>query len=144
MQKNSNQTLLAEEIEALPGSLPHLVEKVIPKIAELGWSPADLNRIELVLEEAMLNVALHGYAGSGGWLKIELESLNEGDLRLELQDRAPRFDPLAMPEPDCSLAIEERNIGGLGVHLVRNMSDEISYSYKEGRNILRITFRPRA
>lgn len=144
MPDKTSRTLFAEEIEALPNTLPYLIDSVIPKVEDLGWSPADINRVELVLEEAMLNVALHGYSGKGGWLKVELESMDEGTIMLELQDKAGQFNPLAMPEPDCSLDIEERDIGGLGVHLVRNMSDEISYSYNEGRNILRITFKPRS
>ncbi len=132
------------ELEALPASLPNLVDGIIPIIASIGWSHADLNRIELVVEEAMLNVALHGYEGKGGWLKVVIEAGDDASLRLTIEDSAPRFNPLEMPSPDCSLAIEDRNIGGLGVHLVRNMSDAAFYSYRDGHNVMQLIFRPRS
>ncbi len=141
--KYSSCPLVSKEIEALPENLPGLVASIIPAVESAGWSANEQNRIELVLEEAMLNVALHGYDGKGGWLKVSLEAVDDGSLLLSLEDAAIPFDPLGMPSPDCSLAMEERNIGGLGVHLVRNMSDGLSYSFKEGHNCLQLTFRQR-
>ena len=55
-----------------------------------------------------------------------------------MTDDAPGFDPLAVPEPDTSLAIEDRPIGGLGIALMRRLMDETEYERREGRNRLRL------
>ena len=141
--EKSCRCLLKLETEALREKLPSVVEMVISPLTDAGWSGADLNRIELVLEEAMLNVALHGYKGNGGELLITLESVSDGSLSLTLSDSAAPFDPLHLPVPDGSVPVEQRTIGGLGVHLIRSMCEEVSYRYHDGHNILQMVFFPR-
>jgi len=51
-------------------------------------------------------------------------------------DAAPRFDPLSVPEPDLDSDLENRRIGGLGIFLIRQLMDEVSYRYKDWKNIL--------
>ena len=57
-------------------------------------------------------------------------------MEVEIADTAPRFDPLSLPEPELNGTIENRKIGGLGIFLVRQVMDEISYRYENGQNIL--------
>jgi serine/threonine-protein kinase RsbW len=91
---------------------------------------------ELALEEVFMNVAMHGGGEQGPatvWLELECA---DGRLNLSLSDDGRAFDPLSLPTPDLNAPLEERPVGGLGVHLVREMMDGVSYSYRGGRNCL--------
>jgi anti-sigma regulatory factor (Ser/Thr protein kinase) len=91
---------------------------------------------ELALEEVFMNVAMHGGGEQGPatvWLELERA---DGRLNLSLSDDGRAFDPLALPTPDLDAPLEERPVGGLGVYLVREMMDDVSYSYRDGRNCL--------
>lgn len=91
---------------------------------------------ELALEEVFLNVAMHGGGAQGPatvWLELERA---DGRLSLSLSDDGPAFDPLSLPTPDLDAPLEERPVGGLGVHLVREMMDGVSYHHRDGRNSL--------
>ncbi len=93
-------------------------------------------RFELALEEVFINVVMHGGSEQGPstvWLELERA---DGRLNLSLSDNGPAFDPLALPTPDLDAPLEERPVGGLGVHLVREMMDGVSYAYRDGRNTL--------
>jgi serine/threonine-protein kinase RsbW len=93
---------------------------------------------ELALEEVFMNVAMHGggeCSPSTVWLELER---GDDTLSLSLSDNGPAFDPLTLPTPDLDAPIEERPVGGLGVHLVRQMMDGVSYAYRDGRNTLRM------
>ena len=91
---------------------------------------------ELALEEVFMNVAMHGGDEQGHatvWLELDRA---DGRLNLSLSDDGRAFDPLALPTPDLDAPLEERPAGGLGVYLVREMMDDVSYSYQGGRNCL--------
>lgn len=119
---------------------PERLADVTGAIEELGarerWSPDFLFRMNLVLEEMTLNVMTHGRAG--GARELEVVVVCDADsVSIEIVDDGPRFDPLSeAPEPDTDAPLDERPIGGLGVHLVREMMDQIDYRYEDGRNRL--------
>lgn len=119
---------------------PERLADVTGAIEELGarerWSPDFLFRMNLVLEEMTLNVMTHGRAG--GARELEVVVVCDADsVSIEIVDDGPRFDPLSeAPEPDTDAPLDERPIGGLGVHLVREMMDQIDYRYEDGRNHL--------
>jgi anti-sigma regulatory factor (Ser/Thr protein kinase) len=66
---------------------------------------------------------------------MELE-LDHERLKLTLTDDGPPFDPFSQAAPDTTLSIEDRPIGGLGIHLVRKLMDEISYERRDGHNVV--------
>lgn len=101
--------------------------------AALGFS------FELALEEVFLNVALHG-AENGKVPTVSLElTASDREIVLVVADDARPFNPLTLATPDTTAALEDRAIGGLGVHLVRQMMDTVSYTYEAGHNRLRMT-----
>ena len=100
-----------------------------------GFSEEAILDTQLAVEEAITNVIVHGYKESGGEVVITCH-LNSDRMEVEIADTAPRFDPLSMPEPDLDGSIEERRIGGLGVFLIRQVMDGVSYRYENGKNIL--------
>ncbi len=92
----------------------------------------------LVMEELVTNVILHSI-GDGGTGRILLRvSRRAGSLWLELRDDAPPFDPCSVAPPDVTLGIDERQVGGLGVYLVRTLMDECSYARVGSENVVRL------
>ncbi len=95
--------------------------------------------IQLVLEETVSNVIFYGYPDAveeqAHQIEVDIE-LTEHDLVLEIRDDAAAFDPLKAPEPDLDIPFEEREIGGMGIHLVKTLMDELEYARIKGRNVL--------
>lgn len=116
----------------------------IPTLAE--WIddlklPQALNMpINLALEEAVTNVMMYAYPGrNDGQVFVEYteaESEKGKKLIFTISDSGIPFDPTQKAEVDTSLPAEEREIGGLGIHLVRQLMDEVRYDRDEGKNIL--------
>jgi anti-sigma regulatory factor (Ser/Thr protein kinase) len=94
---------------------------------------------ELALEEVFMNVVMHGSpAGTVPWVEVSLALLEEG-LTMTVEDNGPKFDPTSLPSPDITASLGERAVGGLGVFLVRQMMDAISYHRVGACNRLRMT-----
>lgn len=105
------------------------------------WSPDLLFRINLVLEELVLNIMDYGHDDNEHEIIISLES-DEDFITINIEDGGSAFDPLTdAPEPDVEGPIESRAIGGLGVMLVREMMDEMKYRRENGRNYLTLSHR---
>ena len=103
---------------------------------EYNLTPALASRINLALEEAVCNVIMYAYPeGTAGTL--DLDAVREGNrLQFTLSDRGKAFDPTAVPEADLTTRVEDRPIGGLGIHLVRSIMDSIRYKRLDGMNVL--------
>ena len=92
--------------------------------------------LNLALEEAVVNVMNYGYpAGQVGHIEVKALA-NEMTLTFVISDDGIPFDPTAKSEVDTTLSVEQRPIGGLGIHLVRTIMDSINYERTRGRNIL--------
>lgn len=92
--------------------------------------------LNLALEEAVTNVVMYAYPkGTYGYIDLSC-SCEDGVLKFILSDSGTPFDPTKKPEVDISARVEERSIGGLGIHLVRQIMSSVSYEYKDGYNIL--------
>jgi len=100
-----------------------------------GWEDDALLDVQLAVEEAVTNTILHGYDGRSGTISIRIET-SPHHISVEIADDAPAFDPLSVPDPDISGEIEDRQIGGLGIFLIRRVMDEVSYRYEKNKNIL--------
>ncbi|MCK9172027.1 MAG: SpoIIE family protein phosphatase [Desulfuromonas thiophila] len=114
--------------------LPRLVAWLEELHRKLAWPLEVLQQLNLVLEEWLVNVI--SYAFDDTQLhEIELRLWHRADqIRLEVCDDGRPFDPTAQPEPDLSLPIEQRPIGGLGLHFILNSLDEVRYQRQGGRN----------
>ncbi|MBQ7622129.1 MAG: SpoIIE family protein phosphatase [Bacteroidales bacterium] len=121
-----------KEIERLAVYIDGIVE-------EMHIDSAVGTSLNLALEEAVTNVILYAYPeGKEGLVDIVTE-LGRESLTFTISDRGTPFDPTAMPEVNINAGVDERRIGGLGIHLVRNIMDSVSYSYSDGKNILTLT-----
>ena len=124
------------KLEADPERLSDVADAIEELGAREGWPPDFLFRMNLVLEEMTLNVMTHGR--DAGARELEVIVVCDADaVAIEIVDDGPRFDPLEdAPLPDPDAPLEDRPVGGLGVHLVRTMMDEITYRYQDGKNRL--------
>ncbi|MBQ9410101.1 MAG: SpoIIE family protein phosphatase, partial [Bacteroidales bacterium] len=92
--------------------------------------------LNLAIEEAVTNVMMYAYPdGEKGVVNLKAV-LKDSSIVFVLTDGGIAFDPTTAPEADTSLGVEERAIGGLGIHLVRNIMDEVKYRREDGMNIL--------
>ena len=93
-------------------------------------------QMNLAIEEAVVNVMNYAYPkGVKGMVNIDATITDKG-LTFVISDNGTPFDPTTKAEVDTTLSAEERNIGGLGIHLIRQIMDSINYEYIEGRNVL--------
>lgn len=96
-------------------------------------------KIRLSIEEAVENVVDYAYEDGIGWLEAGTELAPDGlSLTIILRDAGYKFNPLDKPDPDITASAEERKIGGLGIFLCKQFMDNISYSYEDGCNILKM------
>ena len=106
----------------------------------VGLAERTKSRVLLATEEAFVNICSHAYPDGAG--EAEVGCAREGDgLVLEISDRGIPFDILSLPPPDTTADIMERPVGGLGIHFIRTLSDDVSYRREQGRNILCMVFR---
>lgn len=104
-----------------------------------GVSREHVSRARLIVEELACNTLEHGHL-SGEQPPVEVTvQVDGGALVLEFHDSGPAFDLRSAPPPDLDADIAERPIGGLGLHLVRQLADHIDYRHDAGRNVVRIT-----
>ena len=124
-------------------NLPNDIDKVselatfVEGICEsLEFDPVTTMQMNLAIEEAVVNVMSYAYPqGVEGYVNIEAQT-NESRLKFVITDTGVPFDPTSKAEVDTTLSTEERDIGGLGIHLVRTIMDSINYERVDGKNIL--------
>lgn len=105
-------------------------------ILTLGGDDDTAGDLVLAVNEAVTNVLLHGYDDHPGAVSLCVEAEGQ-DLLVRLSDDAPLFDPTTVPTPDINLPLEDRPLGGLGVHMMRQLSDELIYQLDDtGKNEL--------
>jgi serine/threonine-protein kinase RsbW/sigma-B regulation protein RsbU (phosphoserine phosphatase) len=94
--------------------------------------------LELAVEEMALNVMKHAFDGAGPHTFHLDVGVEDGTVVLRIEDTGRPFDPLAAPAPSLSASLDDRPVGGLGVHLVRRLVPDLAYRRHEGRNILTV------
>ena len=117
-------------------ALHDLAEAVERFGSEQDWAVDLLFQVQLALEELASNVINHGYGESGHEFEILIDS-SPSSLAIEITDSAPAFNPLLdTPDTQVDAELEDRRIGGLGVHFVRTMMDEMRYERDGEKNRL--------
>jgi sigma-B regulation protein RsbU (phosphoserine phosphatase) len=106
---------------------------------ELNFSKTDTSSLKLAIEEVVVNVINYAYPqGEKGEIKIEATASAKA-MRFKITDNGMPFAPTDAPDVDTSLSAEDRQIGGLGIFLVRQLMDTINYERIDGYNILTLT-----
>lgn len=116
--------------------LERMSEAVSAWCRENAVSDAVEFHVNLALDEIVSNVIRYGWKDHGEHqLHIRL-SRSENELRVEVEDDATPFNPLEVPAPDINRPLDERAVGGLGIHLVRQVMDGLDYRRLDGKNLL--------
>ena len=114
--------------------------EIIEYLMQSSDMPADENlrfKLRLSIEETVENVVQYAYKDGIGWMEVGTDLDKNGlMLTITLKDAGKPFNPLEKPDPDINLPLEEREIGGLGIYLCKQLMDEVSYRYEDGCNIL--------
>jgi serine/threonine-protein kinase RsbW len=128
-------------------ALGDAIEFVEALCAERGVAESDALRLSLVLEELFTNTVVHGHAGgSDAAVRLRLR-VDASHLELSYEDSAPAFDPLshvAESQVDPAVGVADRPVGHLGIALIVNMAERISYVREDGCNRIRLALRRQA
>ena len=116
-------------------TITQLSEFVETVCEEKGLDMALTMNLNLALEEAVVNVMSYAYPDSQGDVKVDI-MIDDQKVVSTLTDSGIPFDPTQKGDVDTTLPAEERPIGGLGIHLVKQIMDKVSYQYVDNQNIL--------
>lgn len=121
--------------------LPRVNREVQAMLESRATPPAAVFAAHLVIEEMITNIIKYGYDDGGPHdINLILTFLPDS-LTIRIEDDGHEFNPLALPAPDMSTRLEQRKIGGLGIHLVRHTAADINYQRQAGRNLLTMLIR---
>ncbi|MDY3910065.1 MAG: ATP-binding protein [Eubacterium sp.] len=126
-------------VEATVDNLEKVTSFVNEQLENLSCPMKAQMQIDIAIDELFSNIAYYAYQPKTGNATVQIEVVNEPlAVVITFIDEGTPYDPLSRENPDTSLSAEERQIGGLGIYMVRKSMDEISYEYREGKNILKI------
>jgi anti-sigma regulatory factor (Ser/Thr protein kinase) len=133
---------MMEELEIKLNNKVSEIERFNQTLAEFGrrhgLAPKVVHDLNLALEEILTNIISYGYTDNREHeIKVRL-SMQPGEVKAEVEDDGQPFNPLEVPEADTAQSLEERTIGGLGIHLVRKLMDGLEYKRQGDRNLLTI------
>ena len=114
-------------------SLHSMLEWIVSCLA--GWDRKSVRRVELASEEAIVNIIHHAYQGRPESIEISVKTFPKS-AEIFFKDHGPPFDPLQRKAPDCSGRLEDREVGGLGIHFMRQYMDEVRYAREANCNVL--------
>lgn len=126
-------------VEAKTENLDQVLAFVDRHLEEKGCEMKVQMQLDVAVEELFVNIAQYAYHPDIGVATIRVEVQEEPlAVIITFIDNGVPYDPLAKEDPDITLPAEERQIGGLGIYMVKKSMDDISYEYTNGQNILRI------
>ncbi len=128
------------KIEALIENLDEVLEFLDTELESMGCSVKMQMQMDVAVEEIFVNIASYAYNPETGYAIIQIEK-KDGPDRIEVTfiDEGVPYDPLKKEDPDITLSADERQIGGLGIFMVKKSMDKMIYEYKDCHNILKLS-----
>ena len=123
-------------VQAVPENLYEVINFINTVLDGYGCSEKEKSQIDLVVEEIFANIAGHAYKPDIGGLFVRISVNNE--IVMEFEDQGKPFNPLDKTDPDITLGLNQREVGGLGVFMVKQIMDTVEYRHANGKNILTI------
>lgn len=123
------------KLEANVDNLDRVIEFVDAELEKMDCGMKVQMQIDIAMEEIFVNIAHYAYAPSVGDAVIQIQKDDLSNVRITFIDSGIPYNPLEKPDPDVTLSAEEREIGGLGIYMVKKSMDRVSYEYKDGKNI---------
>ncbi len=126
-------------LDAAVDNLDTVISFVDEELEKMECSMKTQMQIDVAVEEIFVNIANYAYTPDTGKATIRLETSEDPkSIAVTFIDSGVPYDPLAKPDPDVTLSAEERQIGGLGIYMVKKSMDDMKYEYKDGHNVLTI------
>ncbi|GMO59785.1 MAG: ATP-binding protein [Termitinemataceae bacterium] len=125
-------------ISARVQSLQTVIDFLEESLKCISASRNVVHDVRLSVEEMFVNIALYAYEGGEGKVKVSISLTNDGSkniITIVFQDSGKQFNPLLHDDPDISIPLAEREIGGLGIFLVKKSMDDVRYEYLNAHNI---------
>ena len=125
------------DIEAVEENLNKVMAYVDKNLEAVGCSMKAQMQIDIAVEEIFVNICKYAYHPDKGRATVRVEVLDEPvQVKITFIDHGKPYDPLQKDDPDVTLSAEDRQIGGLGIFMVKQTMDNVEYQYKDGSNIL--------
>ncbi|MBQ5316783.1 MAG: ATP-binding protein [Oscillospiraceae bacterium] len=126
-------------IDALVENLDKVTEFVDAQLEAVDCPMKIQMQVDIAVEEIFVNIAHYAYKPDVGPAKVRVDvSGDPSVVDITFIDHGVPYDPLKKEDPDVTLSAEERQIGGLGIFMVKKSMDDVSYEYRDGHNILTI------
>lgn len=126
-------------VDATIESLPVIMDFVDDQLEQFGCPLKAQAQIGIAIDELFGNIVRYAYHPEIGRATVQVEVVEEPlSVIITFIDQGVPYDPLAKADPDVTLPAQEREIGGPGIYIVKKNMNEITYEYKDGRNILKI------
>ena len=133
-------TAQLDMMRTFPASIDHLYEMlhfVRERAQALGFEDSIVGKIELAVEEALVNIISYAYPNGSGNVEIQCLPLENSGIKIVLLDSGVSYDPLKNAPPfNPKAALEERDVGGYGIFFILQMMDKVTYHRDRGFNIL--------
>ena len=125
--------------DALVENIEPVTEFVVRKLEQMRCPSKARMQIEVMVDEVFGNIVRYAYPDKVGSVTIRMEEvIDPRGILIEFEDAGTPYNPLEREDPDVTLPSEERQIGGLGIYLVKKLMDEVRYEYRSGKNVLSI------
>ncbi len=121
-------------VEAKTEKLDEVIDFIDGFLEEMDCPMKTMMQIDVAVEEIFVNIAHYAYGACDGDARISITD-DDGVAEITFKDNGTPYDPLSRPDPDTTLSAEERQIGGLGIYIVKKTMDSVSYEYRDGCNI---------
>ena len=137
-KKDCNYTK-EKKFKAEKKELDKVQDFVTKELKKQNCDSKTLNNINLAIEEVFVNIASYSYKGKKGTCLLKINYDGNKTFNFIFEDSGIKFDPLNEKDPDISLSVEERDVGGLGIFLTKKTMDRVDYKYEDNKNILTIS-----
>ncbi len=122
--------------EARTDDIPAVTEFVEQELEKLECPMKTIVQMNIAVDEIYSNIAKFAYPDGKGPVTVQLKVANDSTIHLTFIDEGTPYNPVTKEDPDITLSAEERNIGGLGIYMVKQTMDDMRYRYENNKNIL--------
>ena len=125
-------------IDAKTENLDEVIDFIDKYLDEWDCPMKTQTQINIAVEEIFVNIAHYAYGVEGGGQAKITITRNGSDTEITFMDAGTPYNPLEKPDPDITLSAEDREIGGLGIYIVKKSMDSVSYEYRDNQNVLKL------
>jgi len=129
-------SLLHIILPAQMNNLGNFIQSLSGCLKQQGMATEQIPRVQLAVEEALVNIIRYAYAGQAGDIELRCAIADDQRFIIEIMDSGVPFDVCTLPKPDIQCSVKDRKMGGLGVFFIQRMVDELLYRREGDKNVL--------